>query len=106
MNNDGKKQTLRDVTVTLSGLELVRCLREFVDARCDALGLQSADDWASVVRSLEAPDLLEKHAELKLRGDLRSLVAAKEFAFKVCAGESLFTRQGDEPNPFVPSEKV
>ena len=126
MNNDGKKQSLRDVTVTLTGLELVRCLREFVDARCDALGIQGHDDWEAVIDARFGPEdarpkgtwlagdisaqaerddvFFAKLEELHLRGDLRSLVAAKKFAFVVCAGEAQFTRQGDEANPHAPSD--
>jgi len=131
MNNDGKKQSLRDVTVTLTGLELVRCLRAFVDARCDALDLQGHDDWQSVVDARfvtergsgpsrahqpKAGDIsaqaerdavfFAKLEELHLRGDLRSLVAAKEFAHSVCAGDPLFTRQGDEVSSFGPLDNT
>ena len=124
MNNDGKKQSLRDVTVTLTGLELVRCLRAFVDARCDALDLQGHDDWQLVVDARFATEdaqpkagdisaqaerdavFFAKLEELHLRGDLRSLVAAKEFAHSVCAGDPLFTRQGDEVSSFGPLDNT
>ena len=73
--------SLRDSTVTLSGLELVRLLRQFVDTRCDELGIQGHENWPSVVAAREddEQEFFRRLEELRLRGGLKSLVAAKEF---------------------------
>ena len=72
---------LGDATVTLSGLELIRLLRQFVDERCDVLGIQGHENWQEVLadRGDDEEEFLRRLEELRLRGGLRSLVAAKEF---------------------------
>ena len=73
--------SLRDSTVTLTGVDLVRLLRKFVDARCDELGIQGHENWPSVVAAREddGQEFFRRLEELRLRGGLKSLVAAKEF---------------------------
>jgi hypothetical protein len=99
MNNDGnRKQSLRTLRVELTGLELVRCLRAFVSARCDAVGLPGHDEFdrALAARPEDEEVFLAHLAEFRLRGDLMSLIAAKEFAHLVAEGDAPFTRQEEE----------
>ena len=69
---------------TLTGLELIKLIREFIDQRCDAAGLQRHDDWLETLELWERNDITEeefarRHKQLTLRGTLRSISAAKEF---------------------------
>lgn len=92
---------LRDQSITLTGLELVRLLRVFVDIRCDDVGLRNPDHLHELIRAQGYEGNEEEYQavckEIGLRGDLRSLIACKEFALRVLDGEKLFTRQGEEP---------
>jgi hypothetical protein len=99
---------LRDTSISLTGLELVRCLRSFVNARCDALGLQGHDTWHDVVlaRKDDEEAFLARLGELRLRADLTSLLAAKSFAMDVVDGKDLFTRQKHQSGDSMPGETI
>ncbi len=80
--------SLQDESITLTGLELFQLLREFVNSRCDDIGLQGHDDWHEVLRRSESGDLCDylftlKHDQLKLRASLRALVPTKLYVNKV-----------------------
>ena len=85
-----------DKSITLSGLELLRLLRAFVNDRCDDLGIQGHDDWHEVLKRREEGDLCDylfaaKHDQLKLRASLRALLPSKAFVEKVAAGKFDFS---------------
>jgi len=80
--------SFQDESITLTGLELFRLLRAFVNERCDDVGLQGHDDWPDVLKRSQSGDLCDylfaaKHDELKLRASLRALLPTKAFVQKV-----------------------
>jgi len=85
--------SLQDESITLTGLELFRLLRAFVDERCDDAGLQGHDDWHEVLKRSESGDLCDylfaaKHDQLKLRASLRALLPTKVFVAAVLKEKS------------------
>ena len=79
-----KTPKLTSTEYTLTGLELIKLIREFIRQRCDVAGLQNHDDWYSTLELWERNDITEeeftrRHEQLTLRGTLRSISAAKEF---------------------------
>jgi len=80
--------SLQDESITLTGLELFRLLRAFVDERCDDAGLQGHNDWHEVLKRSESGELCDylfaaKHDQLKLRASLRALVPTKLYVNKL-----------------------
>jgi|TARA_Y100000310_G_C20222692_1_gene596473 hypothetical protein len=75
---------LTQTEFTLTGLELIKLIREFIGQRCDAAGLQSHDRWYDTLKLWERNEITEeefakRHSELMLRGTLGSISACKEF---------------------------
>ena len=75
---------LTSTEFTLTGLELIKLIREFIGQRCDAAGLQSHERWYDTLKLWERNEITEeefgrRHGELMLRGTLRSITACKEF---------------------------
>ena len=94
---------LTSTEFTLTGLELIKLIREFIGQRCDAAGLQSHDRWYDTLKLWERNEITEeefgrRHGELMLRGTLRSITACKEFiqveaqVFEVADAEELLER--------------
>ena len=88
--------SLLDKSITLSGLELLRLLRAFVDDRCDDLGIQGHDDWDEVQAQRDSGELSDdlfaaKHDQLKLRASLRALRPSKAFVEDAAAGKFDFS---------------
>ena len=84
--------SLQDTTIKLTGLQLLKLLREFSKERCDTLGLQGYDGWPDVVehRQEDEESFSQKLEELRTRGHFESLTAAKEFVSSVCSGDRNF----------------
>ena len=89
--------TLRDTTITLTGLELVRVLRAYSSARCDAVGLGDPTEFDEAIEARAWEDDEDAWAAClasrRLRMGLGSLSGAKAFAEAVLNGEPVFTRQ-------------
>ena len=75
--------SLRDIVITLNGVELVRLLREYSTARCDAVGLASSGDFDKAIESRlwreDEEAWLKCLSSKELRTEFSTLSGAKEF---------------------------
>ena len=75
--------SLRDRVITLDGVELVRLLREYSTARCDAVGLATARDFDKAVESRlwreDEEAWLKCLSSKELRAEFSTLSGAKDF---------------------------
>jgi hypothetical protein len=83
---------IQEQSITLSGLELFRLLREFVNERCDDLNIQGHDDWHKVLALRKSGELsgalfAVKFDQLRLRGSLCALLPTKAFVKKLLDGK-------------------